>query len=104
MKIFGLNIGNNSETVWAGERLDIVVDGGYKPNKIRFDKNKKVTLRFIRKSPNMCLEEIVFPDYKIKKSLPVGKAVEVILAPPHPKVSVFHCGMNMYKGKLESIS
>ena len=47
----------------------ITVDGGYKPNIIKIPKDKPTTLTFIRKDANSCLEEVVFPDYKIKEYL-----------------------------------
>ena len=88
----------------AGEEVSdtwtIIVDGGYKPNVIKISKNKPATLTFIRKDANSCLEDVVFPDYKIKKYLPLNKEVTITLSPPH-KSSEFHCGMNMFKGRIE---
>lgn len=81
----------------------IIVDGGYKPNAIKIKKDKPVTLTFTRKDPNPCLEELVFPDYKIKKYLPLNEPVEITLSPPHSGKSGFHCGMNMFHGRLEVV-
>lgn len=78
----------------------ITVDGGYKPNRIRIPKDKIVTLNITRKDTNPCIEEIVFPDYKIKEYLPLNKSITITLNPPH-KSSSFHCGMNMFRGKIE---
>lgn len=87
-------------TMDAKNSWDITVDGGYKPATIRVVKDKPATLTLTRRDNNSCLEEIVFPDYKIKEYLPLGKAVTITLPPPH-KPSGFHCGMNMFHGRIE---
>ncbi|MEK7588175.1 MAG: cupredoxin domain-containing protein [Patescibacteria group bacterium] len=88
----------------AGEEVSdtwtITVDGGYKPNIIKIPKDKPTTLTFIRKDANSCLEEVVFPDYKIKEYLPLNKETVITLPAPH-KPSGFHCGMSMFHGKIE---
>ena len=85
----------------AREDWNIIVDGGYKPAVIKVFKNKPATLTFTRKDTNPCLEEIVFPDYKIKKFLPMNEPVTITLPPPHPGKSGIHCGMNMFHGRIE---
>ena len=87
--------GEEAKTTW-----EITVDGGYKPNVIKIPKDKPATLTFMRIDANSCLEEIVFPDYKIKEYLPINKEVTVTLPPPH-KSSGFHCTMNMFQGRIE---
>ena len=80
--------------------VDILVDGGYKPDNIRIKKGVTTTLVFERKDPNTCLEEIIIPDFKIKRYLPLGKKVEIQLTPE--KIGVFqtHCGMGMFHGQI----
>ena len=80
--------------------VEITVEGGYKPSTIILKKDKKTTLRFIRKDENSCLEEVIFPDYGIKKYLPLNKPVDIELKPPHATKTGFHCGMNMFQGRL----
>lgn len=101
--IYWFFFGKKDEAAEVSEKVTILVDGGYKPSAIRIKKDKPVTLTFIRKDENSCLEEIVFPDYKIKEYLPIGKPVTITLSPPHPKTSGFHCGMNMFHGRIECI-
>ena len=86
----------------ASVNLSVIVEGGYKPSTIRVKKDQPVTLIFTRKDPNSCLEEIMFPDYKIKKYLPMNQPVAITLSPPH-KMSGFHCSMNMFHGRIEVI-
>ena len=81
-------------------RIDIVVDGGYKPEAIKIKRGEKVTLSLLRKDPNPCLEEFILPDFKIKKYLPIGKTVDVEITPELAGTFGFHCGMNMFHGKV----
>ena len=82
---------------------DITVEGGYKPNIIKVTQGKPVELTFIRKDSNTCLEELYFPDYKIKEYLPMNVPVTITLNPPHLGKSGFHCGMNMFHGRIEVV-
>ena len=94
--------GSRSAGEEASDSWTIIVEGGYKPNVVKIPKDKPAMLMFIRKDANSCLEEIVFPDYKIKKYLPINKEVIITLPYPH-KSSSFHCGMSMFHGKIEVI-
>ena len=80
--------------------VDILVDGGYKPDNIRIKKGVTTTLVFERKDPNTCLEEIIIPDFKIKRYLPLGKKVEIQLTPEKTGVYQTHCGMGMFHGQI----
>lgn len=80
------------------DEVTIKVQGGYKPSTIRVQKDKPVTLTFIREDNNSCLEEVNLPDFKIKTYLPFNQQVSVTVTPKHN--SQFYCGMNMYRGKI----
>lgn len=84
----------------AGETIKILVDGGYKPANIRLKKGKTTTLKIIRRDPSSCLEEIILPDFKIKKYLPLNEEVSISLTPQKKGDFGFHCGMNMYHGRI----
>jgi plastocyanin domain-containing protein len=88
-----------SQSVSNGE-VDIVVDGGYKPSVIKVKKGEETTLTILRKDSNSCLEEIILPDFKISKYLPLGKEVEIKITPQKEGEYPFHCGMNMFHGKI----
>jgi len=100
--IYWFFFGKKEEAMEASVNLSVSVEGGYKPSTIRVKKDQPVTLIFTRKDPNSCLEEIMFPDYKIKKYLPMNTPVTITLPPPH-KTSGFHCSMNMFHGRIEVI-
>lgn len=100
--IYWFFFGKKVEAMETSDTWTIIVDGGYKPNIIKIPKEKPATLTFIRKDANTCLEEIIFPDYKIKKYLPLNEKVVITLPYPN-KTSGFHCGMSMFRGKIEAI-
>ena len=56
------------EAVAASDSIDISVKGGYSPEVISLKKGKTTKLNFIRKDPSSCLEEVVLPDFKIRKN------------------------------------
>ena len=88
------------KAVTAGDLVDITVEGGYSPNTIVIAKGKTTTLRFTRKDPSSCLEEVVVPEFKIRKFLPLNQTVSVEIKPEKAGEYEFVCGMNMFHGKL----
>ncbi len=98
--IYWFFFGKKEDAVAAGNAITIIVDGGYKPSHIKIKKDKTTTLTFLRKDPNSCLEEIVIPDFKIKKFLPLNEPISVTLSPPQAGTYGIHCGMNMFHGKI----
>ncbi|KKQ92727.1 MAG: Cupredoxin family domain protein [Candidatus Woesebacteria bacterium GW2011_GWB1_39_10] len=98
--IYWFFFGKNDEIVAVEDSVDILVDGGYKPENIKIAKGKTTRLVFKRTDPNNCLEEIYIPDFKIKKYLPLNQKVEIDLAPGKAGVYQTHCGMGMFHGKI----
>ncbi len=98
--IYWFFFGKREEAVAAGESIDILVDGGYKPENIRIKKGKTTKLIFERRDPNSCLEEIIIPDFKVKKYLPLNKKVEIALTPKETGIYQTHCGMGMFHGQI----
>lgn len=88
------------KAVIADDLVDILVKGGYSPNTIILMRDKKTTLRFTRKDPSSCLEEVVVPEFKIRKFLPLNETVSVEINPEKAGEYEFVCGMNMFHGKL----
>lgn len=91
---------NQKVTKVNTSEIDILVEGGYLPNTIEIPVFKKTTLRFIRKDSSTCLEEVVLPDFQVKKSLPLNTPVEIIVTPEVKGEFDYYCGMNMYHGKI----
>lgn len=101
--IYWFFFGKKEESMATSDSWNITVSGGYKPSVVKIKQNQPAKLTFTRKDTNSCLEELVFPDYKIKEYLPMNKPVTVTLPPPHPAKAGFHCGMNMYHGRIEVV-
>jgi plastocyanin domain-containing protein len=98
--IFWFFFGKRDEVTVLGESIDILVNGGYKPENIKIKKDKTTKLIFERRDSSSCLEEIVIPDFKIKKYLPLNKKVEITLSPKKAGIYPTHCGMGMFHGKI----
>lgn len=90
----------DDSAIVSNGKVEVLVDGGYKPSVIKIKKGQKTTIMLTRLDTNSCLEEFVLPDFKIKKYLPVGKKVEIEITPDKPGEFAFHCGMNMFHGKV----
>jgi len=86
--------------VEAGDEIDILVEGGYKPSSIAISANKTTKLNFLRKDPSSCLEEVVLGDFKIRKFLPLNEKVTLEITPKKKGEFGFSCGMGMFHGKL----
>lgn len=82
------------------DEIDIIVEGGYKPEVISVPKGKTTKLNFVRKDPTGCLEEVVLGDFKIRKYLPLNKKVTVEITPQESGEFGFTCGMGMFHGKI----
>src|SRR3989344_5443088 len=84
----------------SGSSVNIKVDAGYSPSTIVIKKGQPVTLNIKRIDSSDCLEEIILPQWSIKKYLPLNKEVHINLEPKKEGEYPFHCGMNMFHGKI----
>lgn len=98
--VYWFFFGKKEVIVVASGKIDILVEGGYKPKVIKVKRGERTTLSLLRKDPNPCLEEFILSDFKIKKYLPLGKAVNIEIKPDKAGTFSFHCGMNMFHGKI----
>lgn len=98
--VYWFFFGKKDENVEASERINISVDGGYTPGNIKLKINSKTRIILKRTDSNTCLEEFVIPDLKIKKYLPLGKEIEIVITPTKTGTIGFNCSMNMYHGKF----
>jgi len=95
--------GKKEEIVEAKERLAIIVNGGYKPDKIMLKQGKTYELELVRTDNNSCLEEVVIPEFKIRKFLPLNEKVTISITPNKKGDFTFSCGMNMFHGKISVV-
>lgn len=80
--------------------VTITVRGGYDPALIRVRAGQPIRLTFDRQETSSCSEEIVFPDFGVKKFLPAFQKTTVEVTPPKPGKYGFTCGMSMLHGAL----
>lgn len=92
--------GKKEEEVMAKDEIDVVVEGGYNPANIVLRQNQTTTLNFIRKDSNPCLEEVVLPEFKIKKYLPLNEKISIVVNPKNTGIFPFSCSMGMFHGKI----
>lgn len=94
-------LGNKkTKEVVVSNKIEITVEGGYTPDKIVLKKGETTTLIFNRKDPSDCLEEVVIPKFKIRKSLNLNQKTEIKITPENEGEFGFECGMGMFKGKI----
>lgn len=78
----------------------ITVDGGYTPATIAVKAGRPVRLIFDRRDTGACSDEVVFPDFGIRRFTPSGKKTVIEVTPPKPGRYDFTCGMSMHRGAL----
>ncbi len=98
--IYWFFLGSQKKSVAVVKSAKITVSGGYDPSSIDVPVNQPITLTFLRTDPTSCLEELVIPDLKIKRTLPLNQSVSVTFTIPQPGEYPFHCGMNMFHGQI----
>jgi heme/copper-type cytochrome/quinol oxidase subunit 2 len=84
----------------AVQEVTISVAGGYEPSQIQLKKGVPVRLRFVRKDTAGCSEELVIPDFGVRKTLLALSETVVEFTPEKTGTFPFTCGMGMLKGQL----
>jgi plastocyanin domain-containing protein len=83
------------------QRHAITVDGtGFHPSEIELAAGRPATLVLTRTTDETCAKEIVIPSLDIRRELPLGTPVEVVLTPKDKGEVRFACGMDMLTGVL----
>ena len=80
--------------------IRITVRGGYDPATVRVRAGSPVRLIFDRRETSGCSEEVVFPDFGIRKFLPADTPTTIEITPPSPGRYEFMCGMSMLHGAI----
>ena len=84
------------------QEVDIVVDGGYTPDRIEVAAGEPVRLNFYRKDPSGCLEQVLLPDFNKALDLNLNQTTSVEITPEKAGEYTFTCGMNMYRGVIKA--
>lgn len=80
--------------------IEIIVDGGYRPDRVDVTEGESVRLRFVRRDYSSCTREVVFPSLGIRRELPTNQPVTIELPSLKAGEVEFRCGMNMIRGKI----
>ncbi|HMI89265.1 MAG TPA: cupredoxin domain-containing protein [Polyangiaceae bacterium] len=78
----------------------IVDDKGFTPSHVEVQKGKPASLVFVRTTDDTCAKEVVFPDLKLEKELPLRTAVNIDIPTGDARTLTFQCGMAMYKSAV----
>lgn len=84
----------------AVREIEIIVDGGYKPDRIVIPEGERVRLKFIRKDYSPCTREVVFASLGIRRELPTNTPVVIEIPAQSAGEIPFECGMKMAKGVI----
>ncbi len=82
------------------QEVTIAVQGGYSPAQVRVKKGAPVRLVFDRQETSGCSEEVVIPEFGIRRFLPAFQKTAVEITPTRAGTFDFTCGMSMLRGKL----
>lgn len=88
--------------VGASGRQDvtIAVEGGYDPATVHVRRGTPVRLTFDRREASGCSEEVVIPDFGIRRFLPAHEKTAVEFTPTTAGTVEFTCGMGMLRGRI----
>ena len=92
--------GNTTGGAAQPAQVTITVDGGYSPQQVRVKAGQPVRLVFDRKDSGSCSEEVVFPDFGVRKFLPTGQQTTIEVTPAKAGRYEFTCGMSMLRGAI----
>ncbi|MGH2554430.1 MAG: cupredoxin domain-containing protein, partial [Actinomycetota bacterium] len=82
------------------QEVEVTVRGGYSPGVIRVRQGVPLRVVFDRQEAGECTSEVVFADFRIRRSLPAFARTTVELLPDRSGEFGFACGMNMVHGTL----
>jgi plastocyanin domain-containing protein len=85
----------------GGTVVDVeVANGVYQPALIEMKRGETLTLRFHRRDPSPCAEQVVFHGLDISEHLPIGGERTLRVTPAASGAYRFTCQMQMYQGLL----
>lgn len=84
----------------ATREIEVVVDGGYRPDRITLRAGERVRLRFVRHEHSSCTRELVIAALNIRRELPPHRPVVIELPALRAGEYEFRCGMNMVRGRI----
>jgi P-type Cu+ transporter len=86
------------------QQVTIVVEGGYSPDTVIARRGVPLTLVFDRRESSPCSDEIVLPDFGVRRALPAHAKTAIEIVPQREGEFPFSCGMNMLHGKIRVVA
>lgn len=84
--------------------VDIIVDGGYRPQSIVARAGAPLKLVFHRRDDEACADRVVFSSPRIERRLAPGADTTIVLPPQSSGEVRFTCAMGLYRGQIELTS
>lgn len=81
--------------------VDIIVDRGYRPDRIQARADVPIRLVFHRLDDDPCFERVVFSAPRLDRYLSESSVTVVDLPGQAPGVVRFTCGLGRYRGRIE---
>jgi Cu+-exporting ATPase len=97
---FGPKEAGRAELRGKTQEVEITVKGGYSPSVIRVSQGVPLRIKFDRQEAGECTSEVVFSDFRMRRTLPAFAKTTVELSPDRSGEFAFACGMNMVHGQL----
>src|ERR1044071_4251029 len=88
-----------AESQGGTQEVTITVQGGYEPAEVKLKRGIPARLVFDRQETSGCSEEVVIPDFGVRKFLPAFQKTAVELKPETAGSFEFTCGMSMLRGR-----
>ncbi|MEX2572589.1 MAG: cupredoxin domain-containing protein [Gemmatimonadota bacterium] len=82
------------------QEVTIRVQGGYEPSRVLVRRGKPVRLIFDRQETSGCSEEVVIPDFGVRRFLAPYERTAIEVTPEEAGTYEFTCGMSMLRGRL----
>jgi plastocyanin domain-containing protein len=98
--IAGRTVTRAASTSSGPQDVTVRVDGGYSPAAVQVSAGRPVRLSFARADASPCSEEVVLPDFGIRRFLPTGEVTAIDFTPERTGTYEFTCGMGMLRGRL----